>query len=226
MIVSHSLLKVFGRSPIKPLQQHISKTVDAVRSLMGFTAAVLNHDWVLATEQQQEVIRYEHEADDLKKDIRSHLPKSLFLPVSRSDLLEMLTIQDKIANKAKDIAGLVLGRKMHIPLAIANEYTHLLSSSLGAAELAHAAISELDELLESGFRGEEVLVVEDMISKLDQKEHENDELQGIVRQILFSIESELSPVDVVFLYKMLEWTGDIADSAHQVGSILQLLLAK
>ncbi len=226
MMVSNPILKMFGRSPIKPLQQHIAKTCDCVKALMGFIAAVLNHDWVTAEAQHRLVVQYEHEADDIKKDIRSHLPKSLFLPVSRGDLLEILTVQDFIANKSKDIAGLVLGRHMHIPEAIAARYVELLTSSLNAAEMAHRAIGELDELLETGFRGEEVNVVENMVTRLGLLEHANDEIQVDVRHALFKIEDELSPVDVVFLYKMIEWTGDIADHAQQVGNLLELLMAR
>ena len=37
------------------------------------------------------------------------------MPVERTDLLELLTQQDKIANKAKDISGRVIGRQLLIP---------------------------------------------------------------------------------------------------------------
>lgn len=226
MLTTSPILKLFGRSPIKPLQQHIAKTTECVRELMTFIAAVLNQDWEQATVCQLKVIECEHQADALKKEIRSHLPKSLFLPVSRGDLLAILTTQDMIANKCKDIAGLVMGRHMSIPDTMAAPYVELLTSSLRVAELAHIAVGELDKLLETGFRGEEVNFVEDMIEDLHLKEHENDDIQADVRRELFAIEKQLSPIDVIFLYKMIEWTGDIADHAHQVGNLLQLLMAR
>ncbi|NNM58719.1 MAG: TIGR00153 family protein [Legionellales bacterium] len=226
MLTSNPILNLFGRSPIKPLQQHIAKTTECVRHLMAFVSAVLNQDWQTATTCQKQVIDCEHQADALKKDIRSHLPKSLFLPVSRGDLLAILTTQDMIANKCKDIAGLIMGRHMSIPNAMAAPYIELLTSSLRVAELAHTAVGELDKLLETGFRGEEVILVEDMIDNLNQKEHENDDIQVIVRNALFAIEQQLSPIDVIFLYKMIEWTGDIANYAHRVGNLLQLLMAR
>ncbi|HBP75141.1 MAG TPA: phosphate transport regulator, partial [Alcanivorax sp.] len=37
---------------------------------------------------------------------------------------------------------------------------------------------------------------------------------------------ELPPVDVIFLYKIIEWIGDLADRAQKVGGRLQLLLAR
>ena len=64
-----------------------------------------------------------------------------------------------------------------------------------------------------------------MISELNKLEKENDDLQIRVRQALFAIESELSPVDVIFLYKIITWVGDIADSAQNIGSKLKMMVA-
>ena len=43
------------------------------------------------------------------------LPRGLFLPIDRTDLLELVTQQDKLANYAKDIAGRMIGRQFGIP---------------------------------------------------------------------------------------------------------------
>ena len=43
------------------------------------------------------------------------MPKGLFLPVDRRDLLEVLDMQDSIADTAQDIAGLLVTRTMTVP---------------------------------------------------------------------------------------------------------------
>lgn len=220
-----SVMRMFGQSPIRPLQTHIEKAHACAMALIEFFTAVFTKDWQQAEKLQQHISQLEKEADQIKKDIRLHLPKSLFLPVPRSDLLEMLTLQDRIANKAKDIAGLVLGRKMVFPEAIIELFTEFLKRSLDASHQAQKAIDELDELLETGFRGAEVQLVEDMIVELDKIERITDELQIKIRGVLFKLEKDLPPVDVIFLYKIIEWTGDLADFAHNVGGQLELLLA-
>lgn len=219
------IFQMFGQSPIRPLQTHMEKAYACVELLLPFFKAVWQQNWQKAQELQQQIVNMEHEADELKKSLRLHMPKSLFLPVPRSDLLEMLTVQDRLPNKAKDIAGLVLGRRMKFPEAIADSFITFLERCLDAAKQAERAIEELDELLESGFRGNEVKIVEDMISKLDHIEHETDCIQIKIRQTLFTLENSLPAVDVMFLYKVIEWTGDLADLAHNVGGQLYLLLA-
>ncbi len=221
-----SIFNVFGRSPIRPLQEHMAKVHACSHELLPFFDAVMAQDWPRVEEHQVRIAALEKDADHIRNEMRLHLPKSLFLPVPRSDLLEILSVQDKIANKSKDIAGLVLGRHLIIPQTIAPSFKAFLQRSLDATNQAQKAINELDELLETGFVGSEVQHVEEMIQELDRTEHDTDELQITVRHSAYSIEETLSPIDAMFLYKVIELVGELADSAEHVGNCLQLLLAR
>ncbi len=221
-----SVFDMFARSPVKPLQNHMHKANEAVKLLAPFWGAMKKQNWNDAEKYLNKIKTLENEADALKKDIRIHLPKSLFLPIARGDLLRLVEVQDWVANKAKDIAGIMFGRKMQVPAELLELFNPLLERAIDATSQANKAISELGELLESGFRGKEVQVVEDMIHKLDKIEHETDEIQIEIRQRLFGHEKDLPPVDVMFLYQVIEWIGELADRAQQVGARLLLLLAR
>lgn len=201
-------------------------SVSAAQELVAFFEATIQEDWTQAEKIQSNIRDIEHKADELKKELRLHLPKSLFLPVPRTDLLELLAMQDKIANRTKDIAGIMLGRKMVIPGTLQEQMLEFVRSAVAAAEQALKAIGELDELLESGFSGQELQIVEKLIEELDALETKSDSLEVQIRAALFALESELPPVDVIFLYKIFDWVGDLADRAQAVGSRLQLLLAR
>lgn len=226
MVISNPLTSLFGKSPITPMQEHMKVATSAAELLLDFFAAAEADDWNLAESIQQNIGARENEADELKRELRRHLPKSLFLPVPRTDLLELLTMQDKIANRAKDIAGIMLGRKMTPPSAISTELQAFVLAAVDTARLAHKAINELDELLETGFSGRELELVEDLIEELDAQESHTDKLEIEIRLALFKIEEELPPVQVMFLYRVIEWIGDLADRAEKVGARLQLLLAR
>lgn len=148
------------------------------------------------------------------------------MPLARTDLLELLTQQDKIADRAKDIAGLMLGRKLAMPADLAPDFMAYLQRCLDATALATQAIGELDDLLETGFRGRELELVEQMVKQLDEIEDDTDQLQVSLRQQLYLRESEMSAIDALFLYKILETIGDLADQADRVGSRLELMLAR
>lgn len=221
-----SILNLFGRSPIGPLEEHMGKVHACVKQLIPFFDAVLKQQWDEAAIIQQNIVKLENEADDMKRDLRIHLPKGLFMPVARSDLLELLSVQDRLANKAKDIAGVVFGRRLHFPQSIAAAFHDFLNRCVEASKQANTAIHELDELLETGFSGNEIKLVEGMIAHLWRIERDTDELQVQLRQGIFNLEATLAPVDVIFLYKVIEWTGDLADRAQDIGDRLQILLAR
>ncbi len=220
------LTSLFAKSPITPIQEHMTAVQGTTLLLTPFLKAAMAGDWAKAKELQKQISASEKEADVLKKKIRINLPKNLFLPVPRSDLLELITKQDMIANTAQDIAGLMLGRKMEIPEKIAERTTEFLANSLDTVAQAARAISELDELLETGFRGREVTLVESLIKELDTLEGKNDKIEIKLRAALFKLEKDLPPVDTIFLYKVISLIGELANVSQGVGSRLQILLAR
>lgn len=217
---------LFGRSPIRPLQEHMSKVHACVSQLSTLIDAVIANDQDKVASVRKDIARQENEADELKWQLRHHLPTGLFMPVDRRDLLEVLTMQDKIANQAKDIAGLVVGRRMTLPEPMQDLFKKFGERSIDAVAQAVKVINELDELVETGFRGVEVERVEAMIQKLNNIESETDKLQVQLRDILFGLEDDLRPTDVMFTYRLIEGVGKVADLAQRVGSRLQLLLAR
>jgi len=223
---TNPFVSLFGRSPIGPMQQHIAKAHECAANLLPFFEAVMAQDWTEVARVQQEMVRLEKEADKLKKSVRLNLPKSLFLPVPRSDLLELLSVQDKVANRAKDIAGLMLGREMAIPAELQPLIRAFVQRTVDASAQALKAMQELDELLETGFGGREAKLVETLVEELDDIEDDTDRLQIEVRRTLFKLEKALPPVDVMFLYQIIDWIGDVADRAQRVGNRLEQLLAR
>ena len=99
-----------------------------VELLPDFIACTVRKEWQTAEGVHHRILSLESAADDLKREIRLHLPSSMFMPVNRIDLLELLTMQDKIASKAKHIAGLVMGRKMALPDVIIGDYEKFFSA--------------------------------------------------------------------------------------------------
>lgn len=223
---SNAFLGVFAKSPIKPIEEHIKIVHQASAALIPFFNHVFKGEWTEAEAIRLEIRNLEREADDLKREVRLQLPRGLFMPVERTDLLELITHQDKIANKAKDIAGRVVGREMVIPESIQEDFLAYVTRCVDATKQASKAINEFDELLETGFKGREVALVEKMLVELDAIEQDTDDMQIKIRRELRQVEADLNPIDAMFLYKIIEWVGGLADIAERVGSRLELMLAR
>lgn len=223
--MANVVANIFGRSPVQPLEKHIDVAYRCAKKLRPFFDAVITRDFERMAEVRAQIEALEHEADDLKKKIRMHMPKSLFMPVPREDLLELLLVQDKIANRTRDVSGVIMGRKMEIPETIAERFIDFVESNIDAAKQARKSVRELDELFTAGFRGAEVDLVSELIEELDAIETHTDEQQTKIRSALFEIEKSLDPIDTMFLYEVIELTGEIADMAQRVGRRLELLLS-
>ena len=223
--MANLLANIFGTSPVRPLEKHMELVYRCAKKLRPFVNAVIKRDLKRMAEVRSQIEALEHEADNIKKEIRLHMPKSLFMPVPREDLLELLLVQDKIANRTKDVSGVIMGRKMKIPKQIAPQFLEFVDRNIDAAKQARKSVRELDELFTAGFKGAEVSLVADMIEELDRIETHTDEQQTILRSAVFEIEKTLDPIDAMFLYEVIQLTGEIADMAERVGRRLELLLS-
>ena len=101
-----TILSLFSKSPFTPLQQHMEKVAVCVHQLEGLFEALQKREFEKILEIQKKISKQEHEADKEKNHIRNNLPKNLFMPISQSSLLEILSIQDSIADTSEDIAVL------------------------------------------------------------------------------------------------------------------------
>lgn len=225
-MTSNYFAKIFGHSPFTAMQEHMDIVDQCVRQLTPFFKAVLKNDHANAKDVYKEIGKLENKADTLKKKLRLQMPKGLFMPVARRDLLELLLVQDQAANQAKDITGLIVGRKMVFPQKVAELLPEYVKRCEDACKQAKTVINELDELVETGFAGKEVKIVSSIIHELDSIEKDTDKMQIKIRAALMKIEKDLPPVDVIFYYKIIEGIGEVADIAQRIGSRVELMLAK
>jgi predicted phosphate transport protein (TIGR00153 family) len=115
---------------------------------------------------------------------------------------------------------------MAFPADLGPQLKEFVKRSIDACLQAQKTVNELDELVETGFRGVEVELVQSLITELNRIETDTDKIQVEVRAKVFAIERDLPPIDAMFLYRVIDWTGDIGDRAQRVGSRLQLMLAR
>ncbi len=218
------ITELFGRSPVRPMQRHMAAAVSCAREMAPLIEAMSEGDLDKIAICRTQIDDLEHKADELKHDIRGHLPKRLFMAMERRDMLEILDYQDSIADRVQDMAELAAMRGMILPEAMRDSVRELARTVVITCEMAETVVNELDELVETGFRGREVERVEAMIRELGAFETEADRAGEVALQALFSIEKELG-VDTFFWYQWLGWAEEVANLAEKVGNRLLLLIA-
>ena len=225
-IFSAYVSKVFGRSPFSDLQAHAGLCIAAAEELLVLFPAAHQADWDKVEQSYDRLTELENQADAHKRKIRSNLPRGFFLPVARADLLDLLGRQDEIANGARDIAGLVLGRKLQFPVSLQPTILQLVERSIDTCRQTGEIIDTLDELIDTTFRGPQARRVIDMIGAVETIEHQTDQLVVQIRADLFALEDSLPPIQVMFLYRSLDRISELADVAERVAHRVQMMLAQ
>ena len=226
MAVMSPLMKMFGQSPFKPLQAHMRVVVDCANQVPGLFEAVHNESKDTVEEIRVRIYELENEGDSIKNELREHLPKSMFMPVDRRDLLEILDLQDSIADTAQDIAGMMVVRSMKLPEPVHKLIMVLSQRCVDACNQLAKIMEEMDELVETGFRGPEADKVMYMIDELNKIETDTDVQAIAAMRILFEHEEEIGPVSTIMWDRVIHWIGDLANFAERSGNRHRLLLAR
>jgi len=220
-----NIISIFAKSPFKPIRDHMNKVVESVIPLNDFFEALFKEDYSKVEKIQQQVIQAEKEADSIKNEIRNHLPRNIFMPINRRDLLEMLDMQDSIADVAQDIVVLINIRRMGLTKELGQEVINFVKKSQDVCYLARELNQEFEYVIESGFGRLEIKKLLEMIENVSISETEADNLEDVLFQRLYEVEEKMNSVDVIFWYKIFELIGDIADFSKKTGNRLRLMIA-
>ena len=218
------ITKLFGKSPFEPLFQHMLKVkqcVDLVKPLMD---AFLEGDFKKQEKIAKKIFKAEHEADLVKKEIRNNLPKSIFLPVARGDILRFLKEQDSIADSAEDLAAIFTLRKTPVPEQMKESVKDLVDKVMITCDRAMEVSSEIKALAETSFGGAEAHKVMDLIEQLKIDEWEADKAQMDAAKKMFSLEKELDPVSVMIWTHIFQELGTLANHAENAGDQMRSML--
>jgi len=219
-----TIARLFGKSPFAPLQTHMKKVTFCIEKLTTIIEALPNTDMGKIEKLSKELSQLEHEADLTKNDIRNHLPKSIFLPMDRSHFLDILSIQDSIADKAEEIGILLSMRPLDMLPEFKNEFDMLYKKNADVFWNTKKIIEEIDELLESSFGGIEAEKVKDMVELTAFKEHEATQMQHILMKQLFSKGTGLSSPAFYLWLTLIEQIGSLSELCEKLANRIRMVL--
>jgi len=224
MAVMRSILRLFGQSPFVPLQLHIETVSKCVEKVPTIVDAYRQRDTGTVHKLAEEISKLEHKADLIKHDIRDSLPRGLFLPVRRADLLSILNIQDSIANRAENIGVLLTFKQINMLEEIDQAFDEFVKRCLETFWLARELIDQLDELLEAGFGGAEAVTVRELAKKVSKMEYASDVTQRELAKIMFANEEATSYGDFFLLTRLIRQVAEIADKSDFLASAVRSTL--
>jgi predicted phosphate transport protein (TIGR00153 family) len=218
--------QLFGKSPFEPLVAHTEKVAEAADLVRPLFDSYVAGDYKRCNEIYSEISQVEHDADTIKEDIRDHLPRYLFLPVDRGDIILYVRQQDHIADAAEDVAMLITLRDMETPEPFRTLLLKLVDEVVTATDLLLVAGKEMAALLESSFGGPEVDKVRGLVKEVANQESRADETQHKTAKALLSPDCELDPVSISLWMHAIQVLGNLANAAENTGDVLRTMMAR
>jgi uncharacterized protein Yka (UPF0111/DUF47 family) len=143
-----------------------------------------------------------------------------------AEIRDRIFQQESEADTAQDIAGMMVVRDMRLPPNVHEPVMALTRRCVDACNQLGRIMEELDELVETGFRGPEADKVMYMIDELNKIESDTDVHAVNLMRVLFANENEIGAVSTVMWDRVIHWIGDLANFAERAGNRHRLLLAR
>jgi len=220
------LNKFFAPSPFIQLHEHSKKVHECVELLRPLANALLSENYEKIEELHNLMSKTEHEADQIKTDLRDRISKMYFLSVGRSELSRFLAYQDDVADAAEDFSVVLLLRKTKVPEELKPDFMVFVEQVISVSEQLMALAEKLSTLAEAAFSGQEVQEVLEDIEKIGEEEWKADRLERKFARHFYSMEDKLDIVTIMFLEKYSKTLGAVSNNAEKAAKYLRLLIRK
>lgn len=219
-----TLARLFGQSPFAPLQAHLEVVAFCVQQMLPMFLALRNQDYQQIHLLAKTISDKEYQADCIKNDMRNHLPVGLFMPISRAGILEIISIQDSIADTAEDVAILLTVKELRFYPEFEAIFSQFLHKSVETFDFIMKVIQEFNKLLESSFGGRKADKVRFLVSRVAKAEHECDVIQRQLMQIFFSDEFAISAKEFYLWLQIIKRVAGISDSSEKLAHRINMTL--
>lgn len=217
---------LFGKSPFGPLVEHTKKVHECVEKIRPLMRALVNEDYEEIEILQDKISQLEYEADKIKHEVREHLPRRYFMPVDRVDLERYISSQDKMADRAEDLAVILSLRKTKVHPAIKDKLFKFIDQVFQTTGTLLTAAVELKNLAEASFSGAEAKKVLELLKGLNEEEWKADRLARQLSRDIYKLEAEVDVITLLFYEKIVILLGSIANEAENAGDMLRVMVVK
>jgi len=220
-----TLGRLFGKSPFTPLQTHMAKVTECVRKSKELFILLEAKDYNGIAKLAKKISKLEHAADLTKIELRNNLPRGIFLPVHRSNILEVLTLQDSLADKAEDIGILLTFRNIILYPEIREAFSAFLSKNYEAFEGVWKVIDQIDELVEFSFSGLEAVKVNEMVEEVAYAEYEADKLQRTLMKILYNMDTKkVAIAEFILIIQLVQEIAQLSNLSEKLAYRVRMML--
>jgi predicted phosphate transport protein (TIGR00153 family) len=213
-------------SPFKMLKAHFELTLEAVHKMRKMIAVYCEGEFSEAEQLSVEISNLEHEADEVKRHMRTSMPRMFFMPVAKQDLLDLLTHNERIADAAQDVAQILDMRRTEVPEELKPLLKRFVVNVVESVEALGRMMSSFETILESTFARDEVREVVEMSHEVHEHEYKADVAGKELAKAIYALEGRVSPVTITHLMRFSDVIDNVADQAENAALRMALIVSK
>ena len=213
-----------GRAILGPLREHMAKVEDCLEVFRRAASEYAEGKFGSTEKFSKRISILEHEADIIKEGIRTSLSKSIFASSRRGDILDLIHKEDDISDACEDVVKFISLHQVNMPEKLSKTFLSLIDKVCEAGVALNKAIQQATKYEEQELLAEKMKEILGLLSGVEKKEWESDQIQlAFVRQV-FGMGEKLSAVDVFFLMNLSKFTVEIADHMENVANCLKRVI--
>jgi len=205
-------------SPFDGLKKHSALIKKAINELIKGVRLYKEGRFEEAQISFEKVSKLEHQADEIKIEIRENLPRFFFLPVTKDEFLTLLKEADSILDHAKNVALLLDMREEEMPDEIKEDFEEFSKKIFGSVKQVDELMAVFVGMLRSSIDEDSKQKVRELQLQIAKKEYEADEIERKISRKLFNHDED--PLKAIHLLKVVDTMDSIADHAENVGDMI------
>ena len=210
-------------SPVDLMKRHAQLAEDACNYLPDVLGKYFYEQEI--ADIGQKVDQIEHDADDIKVEIRKAYAELKYTYFDKVDALFILHKQDGIIDKADDVIKMLMMNQIknldHLIIKDVVALAHTVVDSV--SKMTHA-VSNLSIVAESSFSKREIAKEKEDLMSVEETESRSDDESVNLGKRVYAMKEKLNPVDVLFLQDIIRNLAKIADRAERVAEKVRMLI--
>jgi len=219
-----SFFSLFYESPFKKLKNHADKVKECAWMFKRAVECYVELDCEEFDKLTEDVAMLESQADELKRNLRNHLPRGVLMPVDKFILLDCLREQDHVLDDVEEaLYWLSFKPEGGIPEELVGDFLDLIDVVIPTIE----KIPDMVEQATVYFRSkteENRDRLKSIIRDIHQDENEADHLEHELKKQAFTLLKD--PVEIYRIVRLVEIIGDICDHAQNASDRIRTMIAR
>jgi predicted phosphate transport protein (TIGR00153 family) len=216
--------RLFWKSPFDELLPHARKVQECAWMFRKAMDCFLKQDCEEFDILLKEVIRLESEADAIKRNIRGHLPRGVWMVVDKFQFFMFLREEDKVLDKVQaSLQWLSMREETEVPPEIAQRLLKMVDLTVETIEIMVPMCDAARDYFRSP-DNDKRQTVKDRIREIRRKEHATDQLEYNLKRLVFSM--DLDATSLIHYIRLFETVADVTDHAENAADMMRAMISR